>query len=113
MKLYISKSKKSDRPFTGPIPTEPSNDITDPLYWRLWIIEAKAELAQLVNAQQLADFLAENESLSGHDLYWAIKRQIVLEQAHRLEATTCTCHGIEPVVCPVCAELADSLEMPY
>ena len=58
---------------------------TDDLYAKLWIITARAELAELVNTQQLADFLTEIQTLSPARQYHKIAAQVLLERAARLE----------------------------
>ena len=58
---------------------------TDELYAKLWIITARADLAEMVNEQQLADFLTEIQHLSIARQYHKIAAQVLLERAARLE----------------------------
>ena len=86
--------------------------LTDDLAAKLWVITARAELAEMVNPNQLADFLAEIAGLPAETQYRRIAAQIALEDA-RLLQSGCTCDPTSGIACEACCALADTIEMEY
>lgn len=81
--LYHSASEQKPAPKWGS--PEYVVDINrlheDELYAKLEVIAARAALAKLVNAAQLADFLAEIAHLSPVTQWYKIAAQVMLQQA--------------------------------
>jgi len=119
MNVYHSHGFRRNLPDTKyfqPMSTTPNmaHDANDHLYWKLWVItDAQPKLAKLVDANQLTDFLREIMPLTPHQQYLKIARQIELEEAHQLADSTCTCHELDPIKCPVCQAMADGLEIEF
>ena len=69
----------------GPLVVDLDRIETDTLYAKCWEIQARNDLAEMVNPQQLADFLTEIQHLSIARQYHKIAAQVLREIRLRLD----------------------------